>query len=98
MKNLTKRKIIEWVTKVLKYYPPMEVLYNTEVFEVKTIQITGHFSKASLPFSKDILKLRIVDSLTEFGILEYSKECIHTAFLKNWLCKIQFQVIKRKIK
>ncbi len=58
MKNSTKYKIIQWVTRLLKYYPPMEIPYQTKVFEIKTVEISESFnSKRNVIFFKGCVKI-----------------------------------------
>ncbi len=101
MKNSTKRKIIEWVTKVLKYYPLINISYEKKVFEVQTIKITQEFRPEERLYQNRILIQEIPDVLYAAGILEFEEQQIPIPSQegsKTHIGIVKFQVIKRQIK
>ena len=92
IKNSTKRKIIDWVTKVLKYYPPMELPYNTQTCAIIKVEITERFIPNTFSLDKSLL-YKLSDSLYFQNLITFITEDIPHSKFKLRIAKLE--VIKR---
>lgn len=53
MKNSTKFKIIQWVIKILNYYPPVNPMLSYETKKIQKIQYSTAFSKIEMEKLKE---------------------------------------------
>lgn len=81
MKETTKRKIVYWVIKVLKYHPPVMPI-TTPIQPIKETKYQTHIVRDVLlvtPFSsneayKERLKVKIMNQLLEYDLIEFENQ------------------------
>jgi hypothetical protein len=96
MKNSTKFKIIQWVTKLLGYYPPQEIHYETIKYDIITVKIESAFpADGEMEMKNNFLRCEIPNALDAHGVLEFNQD-FDPNLIKPYTCSLKFQIIKMR--
>lgn len=93
MKNSTTRKIIEWVTRLLKYYPPMKIPYQKKECKIHLISVRTESRVVDTSLMKPYLLRELSIKLEKFVVFNDEKLTQETK-----IYTAELEVIKRQIK